>query len=218
MPRRSDARQKMIRSAAALFREHGVQGTSFTDVVEHSGAPRGSIYHHFQGGKAELAEESTIWAGEFIATGMARALAENDPVEAIAVYADGWKQLLRESGFSAGCAVVAGALEGEREPRARDAAAQAFSTWETQLTDVLQRRGLEPDRARSIGTLVVASIEGSIILARAQRMTEPLDRVVGELQALIAAALREPHAPAQGEATQSASMDSGAASGSGETG
>src|SRR3712207_8589123 len=51
-----------------LFRssERGVQGTSFADVLEHSGAPRGSIYHHFGGGKTQLAEEATRWAGEYI--------------------------------------------------------------------------------------------------------------------------------------------------------
>jgi TetR/AcrR family transcriptional regulator, lmrAB and yxaGH operons repressor len=51
MPRTSDARQKMIESAAVLFRERGIHGRSFTDVLGHSGAPRGSIYHHFRGGK-----------------------------------------------------------------------------------------------------------------------------------------------------------------------
>jgi AcrR family transcriptional regulator len=51
----SDSRNRMIQSAALLFREHGYSGTGFRDVIEHSGAPRGSIYHHFPGGKEELA-------------------------------------------------------------------------------------------------------------------------------------------------------------------
>ena len=61
------ARERMIESAAALFSERGVDATAFSDVLEHSGAPRGSIYHHFPDGKAQLAEEATRYAGEFIA-------------------------------------------------------------------------------------------------------------------------------------------------------
>src|SRR3954464_11911413 len=114
MPRQSDARQQMIRSAATLFREHGVQGTSFADVVRHSGAPRGSIYHHFQGGKTQLAEEATRWAGEFIVASTVAALAEQDPVEAIATFRQWWSRLLERSDYAAGCVVVAAALEGDR--------------------------------------------------------------------------------------------------------
>src|SRR3954454_20104948 len=130
MPRRSDARQKMIESAAVLFRERGIRGTSFTDVLEHSGAPRGSIYHHFRGGQTQLADEATRWAGEFVAAGTAAALAEDDPVEAIARFRRRWSRILRRSVFAAGCPLVAAALEGDREPGARDAAAQAFRSWE----------------------------------------------------------------------------------------
>lgn len=73
----------MVQSAALLFRERGVLGTSFNDVIEHSGAPRGSIYHHFKGGKTQLAEEATRWAGEFIVAGTVAALAEDDPLAAL---------------------------------------------------------------------------------------------------------------------------------------
>src|SRR4051794_22611266 len=99
MPRTSDARQRMIESAAVLFRERGVLGTSFTDVVEHSGAPRGSIYHHFRGGKMQLAEEATRWAGEFIVAGAVAALGEDDPVAAIASFRAQWTRILRRSDF-----------------------------------------------------------------------------------------------------------------------
>src|SRR3954454_24864343 len=122
MPRESDARRRMIESAAVLFRERGVQGTSFSDVLAHSGAPRGSIYHHFGGGKAQLAEEATRWAGEFIVAGTTAALAQHDPVAAIAVFRAQWAKILRDSDFAAGCTMVAATLEGDREPGVRDAA------------------------------------------------------------------------------------------------
>src|SRR5437764_8174851 len=102
---RANARKRMIRSAALLMREVGVDATSFSEVLAHSGAPRGSIYHHFPGGKSQLIEEATRYAGEFTASGLAAALAREDPVAAIQAFNAGWMRLLRKTEFTAGCPV-----------------------------------------------------------------------------------------------------------------
>jgi TetR/AcrR family transcriptional regulator, lmrAB and yxaGH operons repressor len=189
MPRHSDARQKMIESAALLFRERGIQGTSFADVLAHSGAPRGSIYHHFRRGKTQLAEESTRWAGEFIVAGTVAALAQHDPVQAIDTFRRRWSATLRRSDFAAGCPIVAAALEGDREPTVRDAAGLVFSSWEKVLVAALRERGVPGARADTIATLLIASIEGAIVMARAQRSTRPLERVAKELAHVVSDAL-----------------------------
>src|SRR4051812_29620967 len=184
-----DPRARMIDSAAELFRERGVHGTSFSDVLERSGAPRGSLYHWFPGGKAELAEEATRYAGEVIAAGLAAALDEKDPAAAIRGFARLYRRILRESDFAAGCPVVSATLEGDRSPGARDAAGAAFASWQKLLADALARRGVEPERAMSVATLAIAAIEGGIVLARAERSVEPLERVVGEVEALVTGAI-----------------------------
>jgi AcrR family transcriptional regulator len=187
--RQAKARERMIRSAAALFRERGVEGTSLSDVLEHSGAPRGSIYHHFPGGKAELAEEATRYAGDLIATGLARALASDEPVAAIRDFTAAWRGVLRDSDLDAGCPILAAALEGDRSPGARDAAGAAFERWAQLCAEAFEGHGLAPERARSLATLAIAAIEGGVVLARAQRSIEPLERVADELEALAGAAL-----------------------------
>ena len=78
MPRRTDSRSKMIRAAAELFRQDGYHATAFSDVVEASGAPRGSIYFHFPGGKQELAREATVLAGDEIEEMVAQAAGQCD--------------------------------------------------------------------------------------------------------------------------------------------
>src|SRR3954451_10699144 len=137
-------RERMIESAVALFRERGVDGTSFADVLERSGAPRGSLYHWFPGGKAQLAEEATRYAGEVIAAGLAAALEEKDPGAAIHGFARLSRDLLRGSDFGAGCPIVSATLEGERSGAARDAAGAAFATWQDLLADAFTRRGVAP--------------------------------------------------------------------------
>jgi AcrR family transcriptional regulator len=178
----------MIETAATVMRERGVEATSFSEVLARSGAPRGSIYHHFPAGKAELIEAATRYAGEFSAAGLAAALRDDDPVTAVQAFTDGWVRILRKTDFAGGCPVVAAALEGERSPGARDAAAAAFSQWEELLVEVLLRRTGSLERAEALATLVVASVEGAVVLARAQRSTAPLERVAGELERVLVAA------------------------------
>jgi TetR/AcrR family transcriptional repressor of lmrAB and yxaGH operons len=183
---KSDVRERMIQSAALLFRRQGIEGTSFADVLEHSGAPRGSIYHHFPGGKSQLAEEATRYAGDFIAAGLVMALADDDPLAAIRTFTRTWLDVLRGTDFAAGCPVVAAAVEGDRIPGARDAAGAAFARWEDLLTSAIERKGMSADRARSVASLVVAAIEGAIVMARAQRSTKPLERVAAEIERVVA--------------------------------
>ena len=183
-----DVRQKMIVSATLLMRERGVEATSFRDVIERSGAPRGSIYHHFPGGKAELIEAATRYAGDFTAAGLVAALAQDDPLAAVRMFTETWTELLDESDFAEGCPVVAAALESHGTP-ARQAAAAAFTEWERLIAQALARRTGDAGRAASIATLVIASIEGAVILARAQRTNAPLLRVASELQRVLATAL-----------------------------
>ena len=180
-----DPRERMIRSAAILFRERGVNGTSFSDVLEHSAAPRGSIYHHFPGGKAQLAEEATRYAGDFIAGGLAAGLAQDDPVAAIRDFAALWRDILERSDFRSGCPIVSATLEGERTPAARDEAGAAFRRWEELLGGAFARHGVTPSRAASLATLAIAAIEGAIVLSRAERDSAPLERVADELEALV---------------------------------
>jgi TetR/AcrR family transcriptional regulator, lmrAB and yxaGH operons repressor len=176
----------MIWSAALLMRKHGVEGTSFSEVIERSGAPRGSIYHHFPGGKSQLIEEATRYAGDFIASGLVAALAEDDPVRAIRDFASGWSALLTRSDFAAGCPVVAASLEGERTPGAREAAGAAFARWQEILTGALEPHVGDAQRAGELATLVIAAIEGAVVLVRAQRSPEPLERVASSLERLLA--------------------------------
>jgi AcrR family transcriptional regulator len=190
-PAQADPRERMIQSAASLFRRQGIEGTSFSDVLEHSRAPRGSIYHHFPGGKAQLAEEATRYAGDFTAAGLVAALADDDPIAAVRTFTSSWLAVLRRADFTAGCPVVAAAVEGDRSPRAREAAGAAFAQWEELIANAFARRGVPAQRARSLGSLVIAGIEGGIVMARAQRSTAPLERVATEIEHAVTATIRD---------------------------
>jgi hypothetical protein len=113
----------------------------------------------------------------------------HDPIEAVKRFCQLWQRILERSDFAAGCPVVAVALEGEASPAARTAAAEAFAAWEQLIAGALIPHGVSADRAAGIGSLVIAAIEGGVVLARAQRSTAPLERVAAELERLLVAVL-----------------------------
>lgn len=179
-------REAMVASAAALFRERGVAATSLRDVVDHAKAPRGSIYHHFPGGKAELADAATAMAGDFIGRLLADLMEKGDPAHAITRFVDYWKQSLTRHGFTDGCPVAAAAISPAETSEARARAGRAFGRWQEQITQALTARGIAPDLAADRAGLAVAAIEGALILSRAQSSTEPLDRVARQLTSILA--------------------------------
>jgi TetR/AcrR family transcriptional regulator, lmrAB and yxaGH operons repressor len=179
----------MIHSGVELFRERGVLGTAFADVLEHSGSPRGSVYHHFPDGKDQFAAEVTQAAGAFSTAALQEILKDHDPVQAMDLFAAAWRSVLVDSDFAAGCPIAAAAVEGDRSPAARDAAATTFADWHRLLTGALSGRGVPAARAASLTTLAIAALEGAVVLCRAQRDVAPLDQTVAELRRLLCEAL-----------------------------
>src|SRR2546422_9575317 len=111
-------RERMIVSTALLVRERGARATSLDAVLEHSGAPRGSVYHHFPGGREQLLREATDYAGEYIARRLEREAAR-DPLAAIDALLDEYRTSLLATDYPAGCPVVAVAVasrEGRPDP------------------------------------------------------------------------------------------------------
>jgi AcrR family transcriptional regulator len=184
-------RERMIQSALLLMGSNGVEATSFSHVIEHSGAPRGSIYHHFPGGKAQLVAEATRYAGEVTVAMFNQTLTSGDPVSGVHAAADFWRKALHDTDFSAGCPVLAAALEGDSLPGAREAAQEAFQRFQDLHFELLTRAGIPLERARSLAAIAVSAIEGAIILARAQKSNLPLDRVLDELDTLFRDALSQ---------------------------
>ncbi|MFI6048429.1 TetR/AcrR family transcriptional regulator [Nocardia sp. NPDC051321] len=190
-PRPGDARRRMIEGAVESLRVHGASATSVDRVLSSTGAPRGSVYHHFPGGRTELINDAVVTAGTFMSEFIERLTADSDPVTALDQFAMMWRRTLLDSEFRAGCPVFAVAVEtNDDAPEFARAAADAFARWERALADMLVRDGISEVRARSLATLTVAAFEGAIALCRAQRDITPLDNVVGELRDLIPAVSR----------------------------
>ncbi|MFJ9817329.1 TetR/AcrR family transcriptional regulator [Streptomyces sp. NPDC101151] len=189
-PRRSDSRGRMISSAAVLLGEQGAGATSIDRVLAHSGAPRGSVYHHFPEGRTQLIDEAVAFAGDVMADRIAAVSRTGDPVAAIDALFALWRSRLIDSGFRAGCPVVAAAVAADEEgPQWADSAAEVFTRWQTTLTDVLVAGGLPETRGRRLAAFVIGAFEGAVVLCRAERSPAPLDAAAAEIHDLLVHAL-----------------------------
>ena len=198
MPRRTDSRSRMIHAAAELFRQRGYHATTFSDVVRDSGAPRGSTYFHFPGGKAELAREAITRAGDELEemVGEAARHAE-DPASLVRALAQIFADRFERSGYQSGCAIATMVLElAPRDEEFSAAFDGVFARWRAALVARFEPLGIAPGRAAALADLTMSALEGALVLSRAARSTEPFNTTT---EALISAidhdAASQPAAP-----------------------
>jgi TetR/AcrR family transcriptional regulator, lmrAB and yxaGH operons repressor len=182
------SRVSMISSAAALIGARGLSGTSFSDVLADSGAPRGSIYHHFPGGKKQLAADVIQWTSDQI-LGYLRACPADTPEGVLAWFIDLWRQSVLTSGGCGGCPVAGVAMDADDEELTA-AARAAFAAWTALLAEQLEAVGVPEDRARPVASVALTAMEGALVMCRVERSVEPLETTAAELLRLLAGGLR----------------------------
>ncbi|MDR6597910.1 TetR/AcrR family transcriptional regulator [Saccharothrix longispora] len=179
MPRRTDTRQRMVRTAADLFRAQGYHATGVNQVLAEGGAPKGSMYFHFPGGKEQLAVEAVTLAGADLRDALAAALdAGPSPAEALSRVLGLLGEQLRASGYRSGCPIATVALDAtaDSEP-IRTACEDVYASWQAVLAEHLGDDDL--------ASVALAAVEGALLLARTRRSPAPLDAVRAHLGVLL---------------------------------
>jgi TetR/AcrR family transcriptional repressor of lmrAB and yxaGH operons len=172
----------MVQAAGRLLRRQGYAATGWRQVVAESQAPWGSQAHHFPGGKEQLAVDALALAGSRYRELLAASLAETHPADMVVGWAAAAAGQLAASGWADGCPVATVALEKAHESVALGVACHdALQSWIVTIAEAVEARGLSAADAASIGTAVVAGIEGGLLLARAARSAEPLQTTAAEL-------------------------------------
>jgi len=179
---RSDVRARMVDGAVRLLATAGIEGTSFADVLDATGSPRGSIYHHFPGGKSELLHAALDRAG---ARGLAAMEATRGEPAVVVVerFLSLWRTLLEWSHLTAGCAVVAVTVAAGDDDLL-DHAGSVFRTWTDLLTELCTGSTGDKVSARRLAVMVIAATEGAVALCRAERSMDPFEDVASGLVSL----------------------------------
>ena len=174
-PPRGAVRTRMVEGAVRLLATRGVEGTSFAEVLEATGSPRGSVYHHFPGGKPELLHAALDLASE---RGLAAMEATRGQPSEVVIerFLALWRGLLDWSRLTAGCAVVAVTVAANDDVLL-DHAGSIFRTWTELLTELCTTGGMDTDSARQLAVTVIAATEGAVAMCRAERSTQPFEVV-----------------------------------------
>ena len=142
------SRRAYLDATGVLLRRQGYAATGLNEIVERSGAPRGSLYFHFPGGKEELALAAMERSGEALRRAIAAVMAAPRGTAAgVATLIDALADGLEASGYRDGCPIATVALEtaSGSEPL-RAGAARIFDAWLAELRAAARRRRLSPSR------------------------------------------------------------------------
>jgi TetR/AcrR family transcriptional regulator, lmrAB and yxaGH operons repressor len=168
-------RDRLIRTTGRLLRRQGYAATGLNQVMAEADAPKGSMYFHFPGGKEELAAAAVDKFAEAITKSLRQGVSDSSSVDAITQFFDDYIAYIERTEFRDGCAVATVALdEAATHPLLRDSADRALRTWVDLLADVFVAEGRVRDDAHRLATLVIATIEGAIVMSKARHSTEPL--------------------------------------------
>ena len=189
MPAVPKHRRPIVDAAVTLFRRQGYAGTGLNDIVDASGAPKGSLYHYFPAGKASIAIAAVEEAGRRVAETMAKLASETsstaDLLRAHARLLSGW---MRKSGFRDGCPITTVLLELAPKNRVvAEAGRKAYASRIDVIKSKLITDGFSPIRAERIAILCVATLQGALIQARVERSGTPIETAADELAKLLEA-------------------------------
>jgi AcrR family transcriptional regulator len=191
LPHTAETRNRLIGTTEEMLRESGMCGTGIKDVVNRSGAPIGSLYHYFPGGKTQLVSEAlTLHAGKFPPLAERFFSDTDDAAEALLALFHTAADAFEHQGANKGCAIGAVALDlASSDERVRLICDEAFSKW---AESIAQHLPIADKRLRkSLAVTVIAGLEGAFVLARAGKSGQPF-RDVGDLLASMVTMLGDP--------------------------
>ena len=187
MPAVPRHRQPIINAAVTLFRRQGYARTGLNDIVDASGAPKGSLYHYFPDGKSSIAVAAVEEAGRRVAATVAKLAEEcgstGELLRAHARLLAGW---MRGSGFRNGCPITTVLLElAPRERAVAEAGRKAYAARIALLRDRLVADGFARPRAEALAVLCTSALQGALIQARVERSGRPIEVTAAELARLL---------------------------------
>ena len=169
-------RDRLVRAMSQALQQRGLHGVGLNELLAQAQAPKGVLYHHFPGGKTELAVAAIEATVAHITRALDDLLAQQaSPLPTLrGWFAAGLKQLERGQ-FERGCPLATVALESTAEDTAlRQALAQGFSAIRERIALLLARGSLPEPQAQRLAALVVSTYEGALLQARVAGHVGPM--------------------------------------------
>ena len=176
------SRDRMLESAIVLMKRSGLSGAGINQILAHSGAPKGSMYYHFPGGKIQIASEALRLYGQRVAGAFERILASKkkpaDKIRSLFAYV---ASRVESGDFNESCAAGAVALDLQTDvAELQPVVAEVLNAWKEVLAAHMPQKTAA--KRLAFAGLVISTIEGAYIRSRAERSTAPFEEA-GQLLA-----------------------------------
>ena len=183
----NDTRARMLETTGRLLQLRGYHGTGLNEILAESGAPRGSLYFHFPGGKDQLVIEATRASVERVTRHRREVLDKAaSPAAAMRAFGKALAALLEETDYRLSCPIAPIVLDGNGEIAELAALSrETFEEWIELLRAAFVRAGIPDKRASRLALLTQSSFEGLLVIARAYHDTAPILETAEELVAVI---------------------------------
>lgn len=161
-------RERLIVAMQSALQNKGYHGVGLKELLEVAQAPKGVLYHHFPGGKAELAVASIEAVVTQLTLSLDKLTQRNaDVLQALEAWMGSAQKALAVSGYQRGCPLATIALEsGPDDIAIRLALANGFAAIRERLSHTLQHAGIEESRSRNLAALTVSAYEGALVQSR----------------------------------------------------
>jgi TetR/AcrR family transcriptional regulator, lmrAB and yxaGH operons repressor len=181
-------RDRLIAAMLDALRRRGLHGIGLNELLKNASAPKGVLYHHFPGGKNELAVAAIQTAVMHLRQSLASLVGSKQPPEAILIaWMNGAHQQLAKSLFERGCPLATVALEsGAADIDIRTALSEAFHGIRGDIAAMLVQARIDTQRAGQLASLIVSAYEGALIQSRVAGHGQTMQDVTAVMTRLLA--------------------------------
>lgn len=189
------SKERIEAVAADILARRGYNGMGLKALSDAADLPYGSIYHHFPGGKEEIAAAAITSVGDVLGRLLDALFSAESPDRAVRTMFDYMVKRLADSDWSDGCPVGTPAQDGADDSAVvRDACSRALVTMVDAVARGLAGAGVKAKAAHHLASTLIATYEGATMLAKVQRSAAPLDAARDTMVGLVRAAVT-PNAP-----------------------
>jgi AcrR family transcriptional regulator len=196
MSKGEQTRTLIVQRAAEVFSRQGYFGTSLADIMQATGLEKGGIYNHFSG-KEQIALAAFDYAFELLSERIRTLAADSsNAVDRLQAFVAAFASQVENPIFTGGCYVMNTAIEADdAHPALRERAHTAIQRWLALLHDMVAdgiargeiRPEVDPD---TVATMLVAALEGAVMLSKITGNREQMRRVAAHLSAYLEQTVR----------------------------
>lgn len=177
------SKEQVISKLIPVFRHYGYEGATISRLSAATGLKKASLYHHFQGGKEQIAavvlEYIANWFHQYIFTPLQ---SDQAPRERIRAMSQGLDEFYDSGQDPCLLAVMS---VGEADHLFHQQLQESLNSWLDLLTQVVEEAGIEPKLARQRSEDALMFIQGALVLVRVTDRTQPFKRVIAQLPQIL---------------------------------